>query len=64
MAVSGHGADHLRPGGAYLTKLFQGPGFDEYVRRLRAAYRHVSIRKPKASRARSPEVYALATGKR
>ncbi|MCR6700484.1 MAG: 23S rRNA (uridine(2552)-2'-O)-methyltransferase RlmE [Dokdonella sp.] len=57
-------AEHLRPGGAYLTKLFQGPGFDDYVRRLRATYQRVSIRKPKASRARSPEVYALATGKR
>lgn len=56
--------EHLRPGGAYLTKLFQGPGFDDYVRRLRATYQRVSIRKPKASRARSPEVYALATGKR
>ncbi|HUD42076.1 MAG TPA: 23S rRNA (uridine(2552)-2'-O)-methyltransferase RlmE [Dokdonella sp.] len=57
-------SEHLRPGGAYLTKLFQGPGFDDYVRRLRAAYQRVSIRKPKASRSRSPEVYALATGKR
>lgn len=57
-------AEQLRPGGAYLTKLFHGPGFDDYVRRLRTAYQRVSIRKPKASRARSPEVYALATGKR
>jgi 23S rRNA (uridine2552-2'-O)-methyltransferase len=57
-------ARHLRPGGAFLTKLFQGEGFDEYVRRLRRGYERVSMRKPKASRARSPEVYALATGKR
>lgn len=57
-------AQHLRPGGTFLTKLFQGPGFDDYVRRLRATYDKVSIRKPKASRARSPEVYALAVGKR
>jgi 23S rRNA (uridine2552-2'-O)-methyltransferase len=54
---------HLAKGGAFLTKLFQGQGFDEYVRRLRSAFAHVSIRKPKASRARSNEVYALATGK-
>ncbi len=53
-------AGHLKPGGAFLTKLFHGSGFDDYVRRLRAEYRQVSIRKPKASRARSPEVYALA----
>ena len=54
----------LKAGGTFLTKLFQGQGFDEYVRRLRGKYARVSIRKPKASRARSNEVYALATGKR
>ena len=51
----------LRPGGTFLVKLFQGAGFDQYVRDLRANYRHVTLRKPKASRARSREVYALAT---
>jgi 23S rRNA (uridine2552-2'-O)-methyltransferase len=55
---------HLRKGGAFLTKLFQGEGFDDYVRRLRQRYERVSMRKPKASRARSAEVYALAIGKR
>ncbi|MGA9422456.1 MAG: SAM-dependent methyltransferase [Rhodanobacteraceae bacterium] len=55
---------HLCPDGVFLTKLFQGAGFDQTIRRLRSRYRQVSIRKPKASRARSPEVYALATGKR
>lgn len=57
-------AAHLRRGGAFLTKLFQGEGFDAYVRRLRQGYERVSMRKPKASRARSPEVYALAIGKK
>jgi 23S rRNA (uridine2552-2'-O)-methyltransferase len=57
-------AAHLRAGGSFLTKVFQGEGFDDLVRRLRAGYERVSIRKPKASRARSPEVYALATGRR
>ena len=55
---------HLKPGGAFLIKLFQGAGFDDYVKRLRAGYGRVSIRKPKASRPRSPEVYALAIEKR
>ncbi|MFZ2235069.1 MAG: SAM-dependent methyltransferase, partial [Dokdonella sp.] len=55
---------HLKPGGAFLIKLFQGGGFDAYVKRLRANYGKVSVRKPKASRPRSPEVYALATEKR
>jgi 23S rRNA (uridine2552-2'-O)-methyltransferase len=56
--------NRLRKGGAFLTKLFQGEGFDAYVRRLRHGYERVSMRKPKASRARSAEVYALAVGKR
>jgi 23S rRNA (uridine2552-2'-O)-methyltransferase len=54
---------HLRPGGAFLVKLFQGVGFDEYVRDLRKRYSRVVIRKPAASRKRSPEVYALAQGR-
>ncbi len=54
---------HLRTGGTFLIKLFQGTGFDEYVRELRRRYAKVAIRKPAASRKRSPEVYALAQGK-
>jgi len=55
---------HLKPGGAFLIKLFQGVGFDDYIRELRRRYLKVTIRKPAASRARSPEVYALAQGRR
>jgi 23S rRNA (uridine2552-2'-O)-methyltransferase len=55
---------HLRPGGTLLIKLFQGVGFDEYVRELRRRYARVAIRKPAASRRRSPEVYALAQDRR
>ena len=55
--------DHLRSGGAFLIKLFQGVGFDDYVRELRRRYAKVAIRKPAASRRRSNEVYALAQGK-
>jgi 23S rRNA (uridine2552-2'-O)-methyltransferase len=54
---------HLRPDGTFLIKLFQGVGFDDYVRELRRRYAKVAIRKPDASRKRSPEVYALALGK-
>ena len=57
-------AVHLKPGGAFLIKLFQGRDYDAYLKSLRQGYERVSIRKPKASRARSPEVYALATGKK
>ena len=52
----------LKPGGGLLTKLFQGEGFDAYQNELRQSFRRVVIRKPKASRARSREIYALATG--
>jgi 23S rRNA (uridine2552-2'-O)-methyltransferase len=52
----------LKPGGSLLVKLFQGQGFDEYLRDLRAGFARVTLRKPRASRARSREVYALATG--
>ena len=54
---------HLRSDGTFLIKLFQGVGFDDYVRELRRRYAKVVIRKPEASRKRSPEVYALALGK-
>jgi len=53
---------HLKPGGAFLVKLFQGSGFDDYLKDLRTRYTKTTMRKPKASRARSAEVYALATG--
>jgi 23S rRNA (uridine2552-2'-O)-methyltransferase len=51
----------LKPGGAFLVKLFHGVGFDDFVRDLRQGFERVSMRKPKASRARSREVYALAS---
>jgi 23S rRNA (uridine2552-2'-O)-methyltransferase len=54
--------DWLKPGGSFLVKLFQGVGFDEYLKNLRTDFSRVTMRKPKASRARSAEVYALATG--
>lgn len=50
----------LRPGGDFLTKAFQGEGFDQFLHDSRAAFAKVSIRKPKASRARSAEQYLLA----
>ncbi len=50
----------LKPGGSFVTKLFQGEGFDDYVRTLRAHFRKVAVRKPSASRGRSKEVYAVA----
>jgi 23S rRNA (uridine2552-2'-O)-methyltransferase len=52
----------LKPGGGILVKLFQGEGFDAYHKALKENFSRVVMRKPKASRARSREIYALATG--
>ena len=50
----------LKPGGILLAKIFQGEGFDAYLKLLRGCFESVVIRKPKASRSRSREVYLLA----
>ena len=55
---------HLKVGGAFLIKLFQGVGSDDYIRELRRRYEKVTIRKPASSRKRSAEVYVLGQGKR
>lgn len=52
----------LSPGGRFLAKVFQGEGFDGYLKELRASFTKVVTRKPEASRARSREVYLLAEG--
>ena len=52
----------LVKGGTFLIKMFQGAGFDEYLSQVRQHFNSVVIRKPKASRARSNEVYILAKG--
>lgn len=53
-------AEHLKPRGDLLVKLFQGEGFDAFVQRCRKAFGSVLVRKPGASRPRSREVYMLA----
>lgn len=50
----------LKPGGDLLLKVFQGEGFDAILAELRRSFKSIVIRKPKASRPRSREVYALA----
>jgi 23S rRNA (uridine2552-2'-O)-methyltransferase len=50
----------LRPGGDFLVKTFQGEGWDAYLKALRAGFGRVQVRKPKASRPRSREVYLVA----
>jgi 23S rRNA (uridine2552-2'-O)-methyltransferase len=50
----------LEPGGVFVVKLFQGEGFDEFVRTARARFDRVRVRKPAASRKQSREVYLVA----
>ena len=50
----------LTENGTMVVKLFQGAGSDEYLKDVRQSFRQVKIRKPKASRARSREVYVVA----
>lgn len=52
----------LKPGGGLLVKLFQGEGFEDYIKQMREQFSRVVMRKPKASRPRSKEIYGLATG--
>jgi 23S rRNA (uridine2552-2'-O)-methyltransferase len=49
----------LRPGGDFLVKVFQGRHFQPFVKALRASFGSVKVRKPDASRQRSPELYLL-----
>ncbi|WP_162085552.1 RlmE family RNA methyltransferase [Sulfuriferula nivalis] len=50
---------YLKPNGQFLVKVFQGEGFQEYVKLMRDVFEQVLTRKPKASRDRSSEVYLL-----
>lgn len=54
---------HLKPGGAFLVKVFHGVGFEDYVKIMRKHFARVVSRKPKASRDRSNEVYMLGLDK-
>lgn len=56
--------ERLNSGGAFLVKVFQGAGFQEFLRSMRVDFNKVVTRKPEASRDRSSELYLLGTGKR
>jgi 23S rRNA (uridine2552-2'-O)-methyltransferase len=52
----------LAPGGSFITKVFQGEGFDELLAECRKRFKTVRIRKPAASRQESRETYIVAGG--
>ncbi len=55
--------EQLNPGGNFLVKFFQGSNFDQYLKDMRESFKKVVVRKPKASRDRSSELYLLGLGK-
>ncbi len=55
-------AKHLKHGGNLLVKVFQGSGFEEFLRQMRTQFKSVVTRKPEASRGRSSELYLLGKG--
>lgn len=56
-------ADTLQPGGHLVIKAFQGSGLDDLQRAIAAQFEKVYVRKPKASRDRSREVYLVGKGR-
>ena len=54
---------HLAPGGSFVVKIFQGVGFEDYLKLARGHFEKVVTRKPKASRDRSSEQYLVGLGK-
>ena len=46
----------------FLVKVFQGEGFKAFQSDLENSFKVIKIRKPRASRARSREIYVLAKG--
>lgn len=53
---------HLKTEGVFLVKVFQGVGYQEFLKTLRSAFDKVVVRKPAASRDESAEQYLLARG--
>ena len=54
--------EHLKPGGVFVTKAFQGSGYSQFVESVKRAFRKVTAVKPAASRDTSPEQYIVARG--
>ena len=53
---------HLQPGGDFAVKVFQGSGLPELEKAVRSRFAKVYLRKPKASRDRSRELFVVAKG--
>lgn len=54
--------NHLKPEGKFLTKAYQGAGYQEFFNQLKTQFKVVHTRKPEASRDRSAEIFLLGSG--
>ncbi|MGQ9582288.1 MAG: RlmE family RNA methyltransferase [Thermoplasmatota archaeon] len=54
--------DCLRPGGVFVTKVFQGGLFGDFLKRARASFRACRAHRPAASRSSSSEIYVVCRG--
>ncbi len=54
--------NHLKPEGKFLTKAYQGPGYQAFFNQLKTQFKAVYTRKPEASRDRSAEIFLLGVG--
>ena len=52
----------LKKNGSFVVKVFQGEGFEQFMQEVKLVLKVVKTRKPESSRARSREVYLVATG--
>ena len=52
--------ESLKPGGGFVIKVFQGAGFDDYIKSVRQSFGRVVSRKPDSSRSKSREIYLVA----
>ncbi len=52
----------LQPEGTFVVKVFQGLGFEDYLRQVKTSFRLVAVRKPDASRDESRENFLVARG--
>ncbi len=52
----------LKPNGCFLVKVFQGDGFDPFVKLMRENFQKVATKKPDASRDESREVFLFGRG--
>lgn len=56
--------DHLRPGGHFACKIFQGPDFEAFVQQVRHAFSNQRIYKPQSSRKASREIFIIGKGRK